>query len=129
RILKTRLEDQLRRLRVLHARDLREGFGGAFMPGAANSKYKGAAKDFVWQWFFPAKTLTYVPATGQRRRWHLYETQYRTALWRAVQGAKLTKRVTAHTFRHRLIRRVAHTPHPCGAFAFGEIPFAATLAA
>jgi hypothetical protein len=72
------------------------------MPGAVNSKWKAAAREFTWQWFFPASTLTYVPDTHQRRRWHLHETQYRVALARAIRTAKLTKRVTAWIFRPRV---------------------------
>ena len=63
-------------------------------------KYKNAAKEFIWQWFFPGKTLTFVPETKEYRRYHLHETHVQKAIKRAVNKAKLTKRATAHTFRH-----------------------------
>ena len=100
RTLSGQLKTQMKRLRGLHEEDPREGYDGVFMPGAVNSKWKGAAKDVTWQWFFPAKTLTLVPETNERRRWHMHETQYRNALRQALREVKLTKRVTAHTFRH-----------------------------
>ena len=63
-------------------------------------KYKNAAKEFVWQWFFPAKTLTFVPKTMEYRRYHLHERHVQKAIKRAVTKAKIPKRASAHTFRH-----------------------------
>ena len=100
RALDARLQARMDALRELHDDDLGAGYDGAFMPGALDGKWEAAARDFSWQWFFPAKTLTLVPDTGEKRRWHMHKTQYSQALRRAVQQAKLTKRVTAHTFRH-----------------------------
>jgi len=37
-------------------------------------KYKNVAKELVWQWFFPGKTLTFVPETEEYRRYHLHHT-------------------------------------------------------
>ncbi|MEW6418044.1 MAG: tyrosine-type recombinase/integrase [Nitrospirota bacterium] len=50
--------------------------------------------------FFPQKTLTPVPDKQELRRYHLHETHVQEALYEAVRRAKLTKRVTSHTFRH-----------------------------
>ena len=36
----------------LHEKDLASGYAGAFMMGLLDKKYKNAAKEFVWQWFF-----------------------------------------------------------------------------
>jgi site-specific recombinase XerD len=38
--------------------------------------------------------------TKERRRYHLHEKHVQEALYEAVRRAKLTKRVTSHTFRH-----------------------------
>jgi len=70
------------------------------MPGALNRKWGSVAKDYVWQWFFPAKTLTFVPESNEQRRYHLHETHVQKALRAVVRSAKIPKRVTAHTFRH-----------------------------
>ncbi|MHC4431492.1 MAG: tyrosine-type recombinase/integrase, partial [Planctomycetota bacterium] len=53
-----------------------------------------------WQWFFPAKTLTYVPGSGEHRRYHLHDSHVRKAIKAAVRKAKIVKRATSHTFRH-----------------------------
>ena len=68
--------------------------------GALGDKYKRAEKELVWQWLFPAKTLTRVPTTGETRRYHLYETHVQRAIKRAVQCSQIPKRVSAHSFRH-----------------------------
>jgi site-specific recombinase XerD len=52
------------------------------------------------KWFFPQKSLTSVVETGERRRYHLHESDLQEALYYAVRKAKIPKRVTAHTFRH-----------------------------
>nr|WP_281255611.1 tyrosine-type recombinase/integrase [Desulfamplus magnetovallimortis] len=61
---------------------------------------KNAGKDIAWQWFFPAKTLTFVPETGEYRRYHLHDTHVQKAIKRAVKKSKIIKRASAHTFRH-----------------------------
>lgn len=52
------------------------------------------------KWFFPAKTLTLVAETKEYRRYHLHETHLQKAIKTVVKRAKLTKRVSANTFRH-----------------------------
>ena len=49
---------------------------------------------------FPAKTLTLVPATGERRRYHVYDSQFSKSLRDAVRTSGISKRVGAHTLRH-----------------------------
>jgi site-specific recombinase XerD len=63
-------------------------------------KYSNAARDFIWQWFFPALNLTRVPETNEYRRYHLHETQVQKAIKEAVGKARICKRASAHTFRH-----------------------------
>ncbi len=94
------LIEHLEYVKQLHQRDLKSGYSGAFMFGLLEKKYKNCAKDLVWQWFFPANLLTRVPATEEKRRYHLHESLVQKALKKAVQKAQLTKRVTSHTFRH-----------------------------
>ena len=58
----------------LHQKDLDAGYAGAFVDGLLEKKYKNIGKELIWQWFFPAKTLTLVPEAGEYRRYHLHET-------------------------------------------------------
>ena len=84
----------------LHEKDLNTGYAGAFLKRRLDKKYKNAAKELVWQWIFPALSLTTVRATGEKKRYHIHERHVQRAIKDAVQKAKLFKRATAHTFRH-----------------------------
>jgi integron integrase len=94
--LKIHLEDVI----DLHQNDLDAKYAGTFLPYTLENKYKNAAKELIWQFFFPAKTLTLVPEEREFRRYHLHESHVQKAIKRAVNKAKIPKRVTAHIFRH-----------------------------
>jgi site-specific recombinase XerD len=68
------LRDHVQELKELHRQDLSKGYGGVFLVNALEKKYKNAARQFVWQWLFPAKRLTREESTGEMRRYHLHET-------------------------------------------------------
>ena len=94
------LKQQIIAVGELHERDLAAGYDGVFLDDAVEKKYPKAPKEFMHQWFLPQKSLTLVQETGQRRRWHLHESELQEALYQAVRKAKIPKRVTSHTFRH-----------------------------
>jgi integrase len=94
------LKSQLQQVIEIHERDYRAGFDGVFLYGLLEKKYKNAAKELIWQWFFPARELTVVPENNEHRRYHIHETALQKALRKAVQKAKIPKRITSHTFRH-----------------------------
>lgn len=95
-----RLKRHLARVYKLHERDLAGDYAGVFMPGALDRKWKGAARELVWQWVFPAQSLTYVPGEQAYRRYHMHESVFQRSLRAAVVKARIPKRITAHTFRH-----------------------------
>ena len=84
------LQNQVNYVIELHEADLKGGYSGVFMPDRLEEKYKNAPKELIWQWFFPAKILTFVAETNEYRRYHLHETHVQKAI----------KRASAHTFRH-----------------------------
>jgi integron integrase len=94
------LRSHLEKVKKLHQKDLEEDYDGAFMMNRFEKKYKNAGKDLVWQWLFPAKSLTYVSDSDEFRRYHHHETHVQKAIKKAVSRAELTKRASAHTFRH-----------------------------
>jgi integron integrase len=94
------LQAQVEKVIEVHEEDLTAGYDGTFLFNQLEVKYKSAAKELQWQWFFPAKTLTYVPDTGEYRRYHLHESHVRKALKVAKRKAHICKRVGTHTFRH-----------------------------
>jgi integron integrase len=98
--IRPELQAQIKAVGELHDRDLAAGYDGVFLDDAVEKKYPKAPKELIHQWFFPQKNLTTVQETGQRRRWHLHESELQEALYPAVRKAKIPKRVTSHTFRH-----------------------------
>ena len=98
--IKDELKNHLAKVALLHQRDCHTGYDGVFLYGQLERKYKNAAKEFIWQWFFPAKELTEVPESKERRRYHVHETILQKAIRKATFEARIPKRVTAHTFRH-----------------------------
>ena len=99
-ILIPELKSQLEIVKTVHDSDLAEGYAGTFLFDSLGKKYKNAAKELPWQWFFPAKTLTFVPEEKEYRRYHLHDSHVQKAIRRAVKKAKISKRASAHTFRH-----------------------------
>ncbi|NIR50808.1 integron integrase [candidate division KSB1 bacterium] len=94
------LKSHIHRVHNLHKKDVESGYHGTFMFGAFEKKSPNASKEFIWQWVFPAKSLTVVPETDERKRYHLHPSHVQKAIRKAVYKAKITKRATAHTFRH-----------------------------
>jgi integron integrase len=94
------LRTHLESLKDLHQRDLNRSYAGVFLVNALEKKYPKAAKEFIWQWLFPAIHLTFVPTEGKYRRYHLHETQVQKAIKEAVGKARICKRASAYTFRH-----------------------------
>ena len=100
--LKLALRKQVRRVAKQLERDLESpDFAGVFMPETLGQRRaQREAKEFQWQWLFPAKALTLVPKEGCYRRYHSYKQHLGQEIRMAVRKAKIAKRVTAHTFRH-----------------------------
>ncbi len=94
------LRSQFADVRRLHDRDLSRGFGAVELPWALERKFPDAAREFRWQYVFPATTIGTDPRSGIRRRHHLHESAVSRAISAAVRRTEITKRVTAHTFRH-----------------------------
>jgi integron integrase len=91
---------QFKTVAELHRQDLAAGYAGVFLPTQLERKYRNAPREFIWQWFFPAKQLTEVTGKSETRRYHLHQTHVQHAIREAVREAVIPKRVTAHTFRH-----------------------------
>ncbi len=94
------LKAQINVVGELHGQDLKGGYAGVFLDDAVEKKYPGASREFIHQWFFPLKSLTELTDTGEKRRYHLHESEFQKALNYAVRRARIPKRVTSHVFRH-----------------------------
>lgn len=98
--LKAALQQHLERVRAQHEQDLRAGFGRVSLPHAQARKHPNAAKEWCWQFIFPAPALSPERATGLPCRHHLHEVNLQRAVKAAVVLARLGKPATPHTFRH-----------------------------
>lgn len=94
------LQGQLAEARRLHGRDLDAGFGAVWLPHALERKYPNAAREWVWQYVFPASMRSVDPRSGVERRHHLDETVLQRAVKAAVRRAGIAKPATCHTLRH-----------------------------
>ena len=94
------LRDHLSKVKGIHENDLANGYGEVFMPYALARKYPNAAREWGWQYVFPASTLSIDPRSRVTRRHHIDPSVINKAIKAAVRKAGLTKRISAHTLRH-----------------------------
>jgi len=95
-----RLRDHLEQTRLTHSQDLALGAGCVYLPGALDRKYPNAAREWGWQYVFPARDLSKDPRSGVVRRHHIDEATINKAIKIAAHKTAITKRVSSHTFRH-----------------------------
>ncbi len=100
------LEEQVERVRKLHAGDLSQGYGEVYMPPALARKFPHADKETGWQFLFPSRNIAADPITGVLRRHHLHQSVFRKAIKKALRETGLNKYVTSHTFRHSFATRL-----------------------
>lgn len=94
------LRRQLERARLLHEEDLQNGYGSVYLPNALERKYPNAAREWAWQWAFPAGKLSVDPRSGKVRRHHASEDALQREVKRAIRRAQIEKRASCHTLRH-----------------------------
>lgn len=99
-VVRGELERHLAAVRRQHRGDLARGAGCVALPGALARKYPNAAREWAWQWVFPATREHVARSTGERRRHHLHESVVQRAVKAAVGRSGIAKRATCHTLRH-----------------------------
>jgi integron integrase len=93
------LREHLQRVRDLHRSDLAKGFGRVVLPTALARKYPNAARDWQWQWVFPA-SRRWRAEEGTEQRHHVHESVVQRAMRDAVIASGIQKRASCHTLRH-----------------------------
>jgi integron integrase len=94
------LRRHLERVRLLHEKDLSEGFGEVYLPYALARKYPAAAREWAWQYVFPSVKLSVDPRSGVTRRHHTSADSMQREVKRAIKSAGITKHGGCHTLRH-----------------------------
>lgn len=94
------LQTHLQTVLIKHQRDLASGHGAVYLPTALARKYPQAAREWVWQYVFPARKRSLDPRSGIERRHHVGESGVQKAVKKAAAKAGIGKRVSCHTLRH-----------------------------
>jgi integrase len=68
--VKEPLHRHLERVKEQYRRDVENGYGGVSLPNALERKYPSAAKEWGWQWVFPASKLYIDRQSGAKKRHH-----------------------------------------------------------
>ncbi|PKM04307.1 MAG: recombinase XerD [Gammaproteobacteria bacterium HGW-Gammaproteobacteria-6] len=94
------LRSQIDLALALHQRDLQDGFGAVYLPGALAKKYPKAPTSPQWQCVFPAPQRSLDLRSDVIRRHHVGEQQVRRSVAAALSSLGIHKKASCHTFRH-----------------------------
>ncbi len=98
--VQSEIQGHLEKVKVLHKKDLKDGFGEVYMPGGLDKKYPAACREWGWQYVFPSARLSVDPRSKKTRRHHISDGAVQKMMKKAVREADLVKPASVHTLRH-----------------------------
>jgi integron integrase len=108
---RTALMKHLDRVRALHERDVARGFGEVPLPEGAAARSPNAAREWPWQFVFPAPRLVVADGDGRVLRPHLCETVLQKAVREAGRRVGIPRIVSCHTLRHCFATHLLESGH------------------
>ena len=72
--LKAPLREHPMRVKMVHEKDLSDGWGQVSLPHALDRKYPNASREWRWQWIFPQENRWRNAKTGEEGRHHIDES-------------------------------------------------------
>jgi integron integrase len=94
------LKEQLAVAKKIFNEDKAGKIAGVYLWDSIERKYPNAAREWIWQYFFPSERLSVDPRTRLVRRHHLDPNVLQRRIKQAALDAGIAKRVTCHTLRH-----------------------------
>lgn len=88
----------LKKVRLLHERDRRKGYGETVLPPSVALKQPGAAVEFKWQYVFPSRFLN--KDSGKIHRHYISPRNIQKAVQVGARKADIGKKITPHVLRH-----------------------------
>ncbi len=99
-LIQEKLRVHLENIKCLHQKDLEAGYGEVYLPQALAQKYPNAAKEWKWQYVFPAASLSVDPRGNKVRRHHINPSTIQKLVKNAIVQAGIVKHGSVHTLRH-----------------------------
>jgi integron integrase len=94
------LKDHLHEVHLTHETDLDVALGKVYLPDSIARKYKNAAAEWKWQYWFSSTRSSKDPRSTHVGRHHIHITTFQKVMRRAVVASGITKQASSHTLRH-----------------------------
>jgi len=94
------LQSQIMNIKVLHTRDIKQGFGFVRLSSSTTIPSNKMSKSWGVQYLFPANTRITDSQTGIQFRHHYFERSLQKAVKNALLKAAITKPASCHSLRH-----------------------------
>jgi integron integrase len=100
------LQEQIKKVSALHAKDVDCGYGEVEVPYQLAKKYPKAPYELAWQFVFPSAVLATDPRSGAIRRHHVHSRTLQRQIKKSIRTTNILKHASSHTFRHSFATRL-----------------------